>query len=255
MEVINNIRIVSYNCIGVKNKFPVIYDLCEKCDLVLLQETWLLPSEANVLSSVHEEFSAFSLSAVDEQMLLVGRPYGGLSILWRNNIDSFCRIVNFGESRILGMNIVYENINLMLLNVYLPYYCPANIEDYSICIGKIASIIENYDTNQIMILGDLNAGLQSPFYNEWLEYTAGANLIFSDVQKLPSDSYTHINFASLQRKWLDHCISSLSVHAAITSIAIDYSFTGSDHLPLCVRLRCDALPSVRLVNSENLGKI
>ena len=123
MEVMGNLRIVSYNCNGVKNKLPVITDLCNNSDVVLLQETWLLPCETNLLGFVHKDFCAFSLSAVDDQKLLVGRPYGGLSILWRRSLDSFCRLNKFDDHRIVGFNIETEFSSLFIINVYLPYYC------------------------------------------------------------------------------------------------------------------------------------
>ena len=78
----DSFRLVSFNCAGVKSKTPYITSLCDQADMVLLQETWLLPHETNLLDNVHADFDNFSISAVNtEESILIGRPYGGISIL------------------------------------------------------------------------------------------------------------------------------------------------------------------------------
>ena len=135
-------------------------------------------------------------------------------------IDHSCKVSTVNDTRILCLKINSHSSNLMLLNVYLPHYCPDNIDEYSLYIGKVASIIEGHDTDQVMTLGDFNAGLHGAFYNEW------SDVIFMDVEKLPLDSYTRVNYATLHRKWLHHWIWSPC------SIAINYSSSCSDRLPL-----------------------
>ena len=99
------LRILSLNCNGVPNKLPVIWDLCQNADILLLQETWLLPADVGLLDSVHSDFSSFSLSAVDDRELLVGRPYGGLSFMWRKSLAPALKIVTFDDERLLGISV------------------------------------------------------------------------------------------------------------------------------------------------------
>ena len=77
----DGLSLVSFNCGGVKNKLPVISYLCESADIVLLQETWLLPVDFSLVDNVHQDFSAFSITSADVSELLLGRPSGGLSML------------------------------------------------------------------------------------------------------------------------------------------------------------------------------
>ncbi|KAF9807217.1 hypothetical protein SFRURICE_003332, partial [Spodoptera frugiperda] len=49
----------------VKRSVEGIRELCKTCDLIALQETWLLPSDISYLSSIDEEFSCTGTSAVD----------------------------------------------------------------------------------------------------------------------------------------------------------------------------------------------
>jgi len=41
----HNLRIVSFNCRSVKTSFTTVKELCDKNDLILLQEHWLMPDE------------------------------------------------------------------------------------------------------------------------------------------------------------------------------------------------------------------
>ena len=102
MAMQNKLHIVSFNCEGVKT----ILHLCEVADIILLQETWLFPHEFVKLSNIHPSFHAFSLSSMDMGTgLVVGRPRGGLSILWRKSLSHLCKIVQFDDERILGLSL------------------------------------------------------------------------------------------------------------------------------------------------------
>jgi len=62
----------------LKNSLSAVHSLCNKYDIVLLQEHWLL------LNNVNPDFHPYGLSAVDiSSNILVGRPYGGTAILFR----------------------------------------------------------------------------------------------------------------------------------------------------------------------------
>ena len=95
----NNLRMISYNCAlcaGVKNKIPVIAKFCKNADIIFLQETWLLPTDLDILNNVDKDFHSFSLSSVDTgDRILIGRPYGGVSILWKRDLSPVCRDSKF----------------------------------------------------------------------------------------------------------------------------------------------------------------
>ena len=77
-----DLRIASFNCYGLMNKLPVIGDMCKNVDILLLQETWLLPMDLGILDTLDDNFLAFSISSVNICEKFIGRPYGGLSFLW-----------------------------------------------------------------------------------------------------------------------------------------------------------------------------
>ena len=245
----NNLRIGTFNCAGAKSKLPILLEMSKNVDLLFLQETWLLENELNMLNDVNPDFSSFSLSSVNLQdSLLVGRPYGGISILWRKELSPICQLLQFDDNRLLGILISVNSMDLLFINVYLPYFCNENYPDYLMCLGNISSILDNNNVNGIMIIGDFNAAIGGEFYSELECLCNEKALTISDVALLPSDSYTHVNNATLSRSWLDHCVTSPLLHSCINSIYISYEYYASDHFPLFVDLKLDNLP--RMVNSQ-----
>ena len=204
MELSRRIKITSFNCCGVTNKLPIIKELCDENDIVLLQETWLMPHNLAVLEKIHANFSAYSISAVDCTRALVGRPYGGLSVLWKNSLSNLVKIVPFDDSRILGIDICSNGNILHILNVYLPYYSYENYDIYLEYVGKISSIIEHREHSETLVFGDFNADVNGEFYNEWNKVCNDYEMIFADVSLLPDTSVTHVNNFSLTATWLDH---------------------------------------------------
>ena len=114
------LRIVSYNCYGLKSSTVDLYELCYKYDIVFLQETLLFKHELNLLSKVHPDFEGMGISAIDDTCnILSGRPYGGLAILIRHKIRPKCDFVFYDDTRIMGIQIKNRDECLYIVNVYL----------------------------------------------------------------------------------------------------------------------------------------
>ena len=233
---------VSFNCYGVKNKIPYINMLCEQSDIIFLQETWLMPHETNFLDHVHSDFNNFSMSSVDAGSLLIGRPYGGLSILYKKSLTINGNILTFDDERLLGFEILSENLKYLFINVYLPYYSEENMHDFTMYMGKLESIVEESEVNGVVIVGDFNSNPRTEYYAQLQQLCEDQDLIISDTALLPADSYTHLNNSSLSKSWLDHCVMSQSLHHAITNIFIDNDISISDHFPLFVTIDFNGLP-------------
>ena len=88
------------------NKLPLIASICETCDVLLLQETWIMPYSTSLLDNVHPDFSSFSVSSVSLERELIGRPYGGLSVMGRRNIGGMCRVELYDDVRLLGLEVL-----------------------------------------------------------------------------------------------------------------------------------------------------
>lgn len=72
-------RLLSFNCKNIKLSLECIQELCKSADIIVLQETRLLPNETAVLSSVNDKFGLTGTSAIDTTTtgMLRSRPYGG----------------------------------------------------------------------------------------------------------------------------------------------------------------------------------
>ena len=94
--------------------------LCDTNDIIFLQETWLTFEELPVLKSLHADFYDDGATAMDTSRgLLLGRPFGGIAILWRKSIGNCIQIHKYNDSRVMA--IEYNNGNRKLLAViYMP---------------------------------------------------------------------------------------------------------------------------------------
>ena len=57
----DNLRITSLNCYGIKTSLYQVYELCEKSDIVFLQETLLFTHELSILSTLHTDFEGMGV--------------------------------------------------------------------------------------------------------------------------------------------------------------------------------------------------
>ena len=55
----DKVRFISFNCNGAMNKLPVVGDLCDRADVVFLQETWCMPYDFGVFDNVNCDFYSF----------------------------------------------------------------------------------------------------------------------------------------------------------------------------------------------------
>jgi len=96
----------SYNCRSVKNSTAEVLSLCFQCDIICLQEHWLLPDKLDYISNIHCDFVAVSHSEVDiSSSVLVGRPYGSTAIMYRKALSSFITPVETVDARISAVTL------------------------------------------------------------------------------------------------------------------------------------------------------
>ena len=90
------LAIASLNCRNVKSSVNEIRDICKDYDVLLLQETWLANFEVPVLANIHGNFYGKGISSIDSTNdLSVGRPHGGLAVLWHEEVGNHCSIYIF----------------------------------------------------------------------------------------------------------------------------------------------------------------
>ena len=140
---------------------------------------------------------------------------------------------NLQDVMLRGIDIYTKDGKLFLLNVYLPYQSPDDKVELCNYLGKIASIIEEKDTSNIVSTGDFNATLNTPFEAELIDMCDTIGMVISDYDKFgrTCNTYTYVSDPHYFTSWLDHFICSQCVHPMITDSHI--SDKGpSDHLPV-----------------------
>ena len=104
-----------------------LYELCNRYDIVFLQETLLFKHELSLLSKIHPEFQGMCISAFDDTCSIVsGRHYADLAILIRHKPRQFSDFILYDDTGIMGIQIKNNNDCLYFINVYLLYQCLDN---------------------------------------------------------------------------------------------------------------------------------
>ena len=85
----------------------------------------------------------------------------------------------------------------MIINVYLPYQCPANEDNYIEKLGYIHAVIDELNTSYYVVFGDWNANSRDPvnslFARHMIDLCHYNNSNISTSLMLPDDSYTHVS--------------------------------------------------------------
>ena len=116
---------------GFNNGVSMVKSLCKAHDIILLQEHWLLTSNLYKLDQIDNNFQCYSISAMDHKVssgILVGRPFGGVAILWNKKLSNCVNLLDCDHTygRFISIklcNKVNINVNSIVLTcVYFPCF-------------------------------------------------------------------------------------------------------------------------------------
>ena len=180
-----DIKLVTYNCRGAKSSIDAIRELCESHDVVLIQEHWLNKVELSILSKIHNDFNACGVSAMDDEIgIRVGRPYGGVAIMWRKSLGNKVNVKYLDDTRLIGLEVCTDETNLFIICAYLPTCKHENYDDYLNYLAKINCIIQDCNTVNAIVLGDFNSNVGTIFGDELEKFCTENNLHISDIDIL-----------------------------------------------------------------------
>ena len=157
---LSQLKITSFNCSGFKPRnYDYINDIYNKCDILLLQETWLYNFESVQFNNILPDCQYHSTSAMDESDIhRNGRPFGGVATVWHNDLAISVTPVTMASPRICAVVIKSATINIVLCNVYMP--CDNGTQESFITYGEVLfdmlALFETYNGYDIIIGGDLN---------------------------------------------------------------------------------------------------
>ena len=228
-----SLKIISYNCQSLKAKLDIVSSLLKECDILLLQETLLTNDNNDILDNINTNFNAINIPSVRKLGQLYGRSSGGLAILWKKN-SNFKYFPVYGNNRFIGIKIFFGEISYLLLNVYLncDYRTIESLIEYKENLAEIEQKIADVEYDELIIAGDFNGDPnKGRFFNELKCFIDAFELACTDIDRLPSDSYTYINRNhSCSTSWLDHIVTSKN--NIVMNISIMYGYTVEDHIPI-----------------------
>ena len=211
-----------------------------------MQETWLKDFEIQFLNSIDDNFYASGISAMDSGLEVhKGRPYGGLGILWKKSLGQVCSVIEFDDTRLCAIEMSLNNSKILIVNLYMPYDCHDNEDEFLHYMAKINDIIESYPTPYVYVMGDFNANLytnngnanvMSKFGTHMVNFCDEENMVIADSYILCNKSYTFVSSAHNTVSWLDHVVTTKPGCDLINNMCIKYDYVSSDHLPLMMQL-------------------
>ena len=162
-----SLRVTSYNCRNLKSSIDNVRQLCDTHDIIFLQETWLTNDELSLLKCLHVDFYADGVSAMDTTSgIQIGRPFGGIGMLWRKSIGACIQVHKYNDNRIMGIEFDNGNRQLLAVNIYMPYDNRSrnsdNYDEFMGCMGMVHSIIQESDVSTgVYVIGDWNAEISA----------------------------------------------------------------------------------------------
>ena len=230
----------------------------DNCDIVCIQETWFAVQDLHVVvNSLHSKFHGFGVSTTDyKDGLVFGHPSGGVAIFWRKHLDQYVKPIDLKCDWCTAVEFNTGSNTVVIINVYLPYQCPANEDNNIEKLGHIHAVIDELNTSCYMVFGDWNANIRDPvnslFARHMIDFCHDNNYNISTMLMLPDVSYTHVSEAWGTVSWLDHIVSSSDFHDNITTVDIDYDCTDVDHIPVLANIALTNMPIVTdVVNCDS----
>jgi exonuclease III len=227
----------------------MVRELCCNHDIVLLQEHWLMSHDLHKLNLLHPNFSSFGLSAMNSKAaegILVGRPFGGVAILWNNKLSNiFNRVASDDQfGRYISAKLHIRGVfDIIITCVYFPCVKSKNeyIVEASPIIGHIENVLSAYNVAEHVIAGDFNFpfdfgnGGFDLFKSVVQDYDL--HCCDSDTISISNIRYTYCHESLNQFSWLDHFVVTNKLRQFLNNIHIvDSGANLSDHLPISCTL-------------------
>lgn len=244
------LKLITFNCKDIKKSMECVRGLCNRADVIALQETWLLPHDIPLLGDIHSEFIATGVSAVDTGAgPLRGRPHGGVALLWRRDAFSHVKVVQCNHERICAIKVSVSNRSFMVVSAYLPTDCSENLVLFTDCMSAISAIVESEGEDSVYVLGDFNAHPGRRFGDELLLFCKEQQWLCADIEKLGIDSgcNTYVSEIHGTHSWLDHCLDTKALWDSVLEVRVCYSVYWSDHYPLFINCDLDILKCKKLI--------
>jgi len=228
MARLNGIKLVQWNCCGIRSKVPQLQAFAPFFDILCLQETLLWQQNKFWLNG-------FNIVRKD----IISSPDRGICILISNKFDytvldlsPFLHTSIEVQGIILKHKYYQDNQPLVIINIYRH---PNQFTPPSILDGLLQTVFKNY--SKVLISGDFNA------HHSWwgCEYEDGAGRmlahLFDAYNLIPINDGqpTIILSPNSRRSVIDFLVTSSSL-APLCHSYTNQDSVGSDHLPVITHI-------------------
>ena len=166
MEERKLLKIGTFNVKNIETNEVYLRELLKTCDILAIQEHWLFSFQLGSIETNFVSHHAYSKAVDDNDPLPPNkkpRGYGGVSILFRKNMDLKVKKLIHGENRMVVIE-VQSSPPICICNVYMP--CrnskgnAKNDDNFQSCLEQIEEVLSIYQNSHIVLVaGDLNASL------------------------------------------------------------------------------------------------
>ena len=260
MAVTNNftnaeLTVVSFNMHGYNQGLHTVNDLITSSnpDIIMLQEHWLTPANLIRFCSDFPDYHMFGSSALNiavECGPLVGRPYGGVAVLLKNDLLSVSTCLQTSDRY-----VIVKIGDMICVNWYMP--CVGTSDRQLICIDVLENVLYwrcQYPDCGCIIGGDFNVDLDmscsfSSVINHFLQDNNfhRCDLLFPGTVK-----YTYANETANLFSKIDYIV--FNDVTCIASEIVDPDINFSDHNPVIAKFLCSSasIPKVTInCNNKN----
>ena len=236
-----SMKLLSYNCRGFNcYKSQYICKLLSMCDILYLQEHWLSEEQLCKLNSISSSHSAVGVCGFDKTEVLRGRPYGGCAVFWRSDSGFLVNVIDTNHSRVCALRLYNSDVNLLLINVYMP--CDTNVnsyDDFCCILSVISNICESFPDALLILGGDFNVDFSrhTPHTTELERFCASLNVLPVVKHQASEVDFTY-NFCMKRYSIIDHFILPKCVFDSSVEVvnAVHDADNLSDHNPLYLQI-------------------
>ena len=155
----NQLKITTLNVEGLKSNSVYVNSVLSNCDILCLQEHWLLNFELKTINELFPDHN-FSAKCMDDERPTLpkfrNRGHAGTAILWDKKIDHIIEPLPDGSDRVTAVKINCEPDPIILINTYMPT-SGSTKADYNEILDEVYEILQKYSRFKVLWTGDLNA--------------------------------------------------------------------------------------------------
>ena len=239
---IDRLCLMSYNCRGVNAmKIDYINDLMTDCEILCLQEHWLLDEGLSLMEHQLKTVHVFGKSGMDAKRLLSGRPFGGCAVLVKKSLDCTVSLVNTNSRCLFSCIFQCPNGSSFLLhNVYMPTdtcHDESNNDLFNEILSEIEYVnVSHDDIDNVVIAGDLNTDLSrsaSLHCASLLDFCENQDLRMCQFLDIASVDFSYMNVCANATSLIDHFIVSDALsHSVVRYECLHHGQNMSDHCPV-----------------------